>query len=135
MDGCTTIPAKGSIKNKQPISVIIDSGSPITIFTREDMRRLLERDLMFARPLPKNEEYVDYNGRPPNPSEFIDVDVQVGKVTIKKARMIIAREGKRSLVDRDYVTQLNFRIAEAKFESEYEHSVKNIVNKVDCSQN
>ena len=113
---------------------MIDSGSPITIFTKEDVRRLLKYDLIFARPLPKNEEYVDSNGRPLNLLGFINLDVQVGKKTIKKSRMVNSREGKKSLVGRDWLTQLNSRVAEAKFESEYEHSVNNVVNKVELSQ-
>ena len=45
--------------NKQPFSVTIESGSPITIFTRGDLRRLLRSDLIFVRPLPKKKEYVN----------------------------------------------------------------------------
>ena len=42
-------------KHKQPLSTMIDSGSPITMLTREDVRPLLKSDLIFATPLPKNE--------------------------------------------------------------------------------
>ena len=103
---CTTVRTKKS--NKQATVFSDDSGSPITIFTREDVRRILKSDLIFARPLPKNEEYCEYNEKPLNLLGFINVDDQVGKETIKKARMVIAREGKKSLVGRDWLTQLNF---------------------------
>ena len=89
--GVSPFVLKGRI-NKQSFSVMIDSISPITIFTREDVRRLLKSDLIFAQTLPKNDEYVDYTGRQLNLLGFINVDVQVGKKTIKKARMEIARE-------------------------------------------
>ena len=39
----------------------------------------------------------------------------------------------KSLVGRDWLTQLNFRVAEGKFEDEYDYSVNNIVNKVELS--
>ena len=80
---------------------MIDSGWPITIFTREDVSRLLKKDLVFAQPLPKNEEYGNYNRRPLNALGLINVDNKVGTKTIKKARMVIAPEGKDSLVGRD----------------------------------
>ena len=43
---------KGKI-NKQNFSTIIDSTSPISVFTKQDLSRLLKTDLIFARPLPK----------------------------------------------------------------------------------
>ena len=64
---------------------------------------------------------------------YINVDVQVGKKTIKKARMVIAREGKKSLVGRDWLRQLNFKVAEVKSESENEHSVNSTVIRVKLS--
>ena len=35
---------------------MIDQGSPITIFYKEDVRKLLKTDVTFVRPLPKNKE-------------------------------------------------------------------------------
>ena len=64
---------------------MIDSGSPITIFTGDDVRKLLKSDVIFAKPLPKNEEYVNFNGKLLNLIGFINLDVQVGKPTIKRA--------------------------------------------------
>ena len=118
--------------NKQPFVTMIDSGSPITIFTK-DVRNVLKIDVTFVRPLPKNEEYVDYNGRPLNLLGYITVEVQVGKQIIKKAMMIRARDGKKSLVGRDWLAQLNFQVAEAKQESEYNKNVISSLNKVELS--
>ena len=78
-------------------------------------------------PLSRKEQYVEHNGKPLNLLGFITVDVQVGKRNIKKARLVIARDGKRFLIGRDWLTQLNFHVAEAKPESEY----NNIINHVD----
>ena len=58
---------------------MIQSGSPITIFTQADLRRILKLDVIFARPVPKHEQYVDYHNKPLNLLGFTTVDVQVGK--------------------------------------------------------
>ena len=97
---------------------MIDSGSPTKIFTKEDVRKILKSDLVFTRPLSKKEQFVDYNGKPLNLLGFFTVDVQVGKRNFKKERLVIARDGKRSLIGRHWLTQLNFLVAEAKPESE-----------------
>ena len=112
---------------------MIDSGSPITIFTQDDVRKILKSNVMFARPLPKNKEYVDYNGKPLNLVGFINVDVQVGKRTIKRARIVIARDGKKSLVGRDWLTQLTYRVAEATKEGECTNTVNIIENNVELA--
>ena len=113
--------------SKQPFTTMIYSGSPIKIFTKEDVRNILKSDLGFTRPLSKKEQYVYYNGKTLNLLGIITVDVQVGKRNIKKARLVIARDGKRSLIGRDWLTQLNSHVAEAKPESGF----NNIINHVD----
>ena len=72
----------------------------VTIFTKEDVQKILNSDLVFARPLSKKEDYVDYNGKPLKLVKlgFITVDVQGGKRNIKEARLVIARDGKKSLI-------------------------------------
>ena len=67
---------KGKI-NKEPFKTMINSVSPITIFTREDLRKILKLDVVFARPVPKNEQYMDYHNKPLNLLGFTTVEVQV----------------------------------------------------------
>ena len=62
---------------------MIDSGSPISIFTQADLRKLLRIDVKFPIPLPMNERYMDYKTQPLNRVGFINVEVQVGKRKIK----------------------------------------------------
>ena len=120
-------------------TTMIESGSPITIFTQSDLRKILKRDVLFARPLPKGEEYVDYNRRPLNLLGFTTVDVKVGKKEIKKARVVITRDGKKSLIGRDWLTSLNFRVADTNNMSEYNNSMntinsnKNKIEKIEIS--
>ena len=115
---------KGKI-NKEPFNTMIDSGSPITIFTQEGLRRILKLDVIFARPVPKHEHNVDYNNKPLKLLGFITVDVQVGKKK-KNARILITRDGKRSLIGRDWLNQLNFRVGEVTKNCEYNKTVNNL---------
>ena len=85
--------------NSRHFSKMIDSGSPIAIFSAGDLRKILQHDVIFARPLPKNEEYVD--NRPLNLLGFTTADVKVGNQTLKQARFVIAREGKKPFIRRD----------------------------------
>ena len=100
---------KGEIKN-QPFTTMIVSGSPITIFSQADLRALLKVDVIFARPMPKSEQNVDYNNKPLNLLGFTNVNVKVGKRTIENARIVISSDGKQSLIGRDWLNQLNFRV-------------------------
>ena len=61
-NGTPSIVLKGRI-NKQQFVAMIDSESPITIFTTEGLRKLLNTDVTFVRPLLKTGEYLHYNGR------------------------------------------------------------------------
>ena len=99
--------------NKQKFETMIDSGSPITIFTKEELCRLLKTDLIFVRLLSANEQYVDYNGRPLNLMGYVTVDVGIGK-KLKGAKIIVTRDGQRSLIGRDWLTKLNFCLAESQ---------------------
>ena len=116
---------KGKLNNES-FTTMIDSGSPITLFTQTDLRRLLKQDVIFARPLPKTEQYVNYNSKPLDLLGFMTVDVQVGKRKLKNARIVITRDGKRSLIERDLLTQLNIRVGEANGNSEYTNIINNI---------
>ena len=69
---------KGKI-NKEPFKTTIDSGSPITIFTQADLRKILIEDVIFARPVPRKEQYVDYHNKPSNLQGFTTVEVQWGR--------------------------------------------------------
>ena len=42
---------------------MIDSGSPVTIYTRSELKEILQTQFLFVTKMPENETYVDYNGR------------------------------------------------------------------------
>ena len=80
--------------NKRDFSAMIDSGSPISIFTVKDLKSILGNQLLFAKPMPKSEMYVDYNKRPLDLLGYIHVHIKVGQKEIKRARVVIARTGR-----------------------------------------
>ena len=65
---------------------MIDSGSLVTIFTIQELKKILGTSTAFARPIPATERYVDFNKRSLNLIGFIHVDVQVGDKANKKAQ-------------------------------------------------
>ena len=75
--------------------------------------------MIFARPLPKSEEFVDYNSRPLNLLGYTTADVKLWKNPIKNARVVIAREGKKSPIRARLAGQIELRVAESNKTSEY----------------
>ena len=43
---------------------MIDSGSSVTIIGYNELQKILQYDVLFVRPLPKDEKYVDFNKQP-----------------------------------------------------------------------
>ena len=54
------------------------------------------------------------------------MDVKVGKRNNKNARIVNMRDEKRSLIRRDRLNQLNFRVEEANGNSQYTNIIQNI---------
>ena len=70
-----------------PFLAKIHSDSPITTFTQADLRVLLKVDVIFAKPMPKQEQNLDDNNRPLTLLGFTTVDVKVGRRIIKKPEL------------------------------------------------
>ena len=68
------------------------------------MRR---KDLQ-VRLMVEEEKYVDFNGKPLNLLGFVFCQVQVGETFNKKARILVAREGTKSIVGRELLSTLKF---------------------------
>ena len=95
---------KGKI-NKKPFSSMIDSGSPITKFTQANLQNVLKADVIFVRPMPKKETFVDLNRQMLNQCECAS-----GKRGNQIARIVRIRNGTKSLIGRDWLAQLNFEL-------------------------
>ena len=50
------------------------------------------------------------------------------KQTLKQARIVVASEGKKSLIGKDWLAKLNFQVAESNKNSEYNNNIINNIN-------
>ena len=96
--------------NRKNFSLMIDSGSPVTIINYEVLQKIPQYEILFVRPLPEDEKYVDYNKRPVNLLGYIYCELEVGGKYIRKARILVARPGAKSIVGRDWLNYLQYSI-------------------------
>ena len=80
---------------------MIDSVSPVTIIGYDELQKTLQYDVLFVRPLPEDTKYVDYNKRPANLLGYKFRELEVGGKYNRKARILVARPGAKSIVGRD----------------------------------
>ena len=111
--GTTPFMMKGKL-NKNKFNLMIDSGSPVTIIEQEELRKILKYNVLFLRPIPKQEKYVDFNKRPLDLMGFINCELEVGKKKINKVRVLVARKGAKSIVGRDWLKLLGYKIEQKK---------------------
>ena len=89
---------------------IIDTGSPVSIFAIDELRRLIGRRWVVVRDMIDGERYVDFNRRPLPLLGNMFVSIQVGKTKMSKARVLVAKKGAKSIVGRDWLTVMKYRI-------------------------
>ena len=46
--------------NRKKFCLLIDSGSPVTIISRDELQIILQYEVLFVRPLPEDEKYVEF---------------------------------------------------------------------------
>ena len=72
----------GKIDGK-PFKTLVDSGSPVTIFKIEEIKRIMKRKTLFIRQLPEDEEYIDFNKRKLNLLGNVICQLEVGDSRLK----------------------------------------------------
>ena len=87
----------GKINGNQ-FKTMADSGSPVTIFEIEEIKRIMKRKTLFIRQLPEDEEYVDFNKRKLNLLGYVFCQLEVGESKMQKARILVAERGAKSLI-------------------------------------
>ena len=70
--------------NGNPFKTMVNSGSPVTIFVIEDIKRIMKRKTLFKRQLPEDEEYVDFNKRKLNLLGYVFCQMEVGDSKLQK---------------------------------------------------
>ena len=109
VDGSPPFMMKGKVKRKK-FCLIFDSGSPVTIINQEELQEILQYEVLFVRPLPKDEKDVDYNKKPVNLLGYIFCELEVGDKYIREARILVARPGAKSIIGRDWLIYLQYRL-------------------------
>ena len=86
---------------------MVDSGSPVTIFEIEDIKRIMKRKNLFIPQLPEDEECENFYERNLNllGYQFCQLEVEDGK--LQKARILVAERGAKSLIGRDRLNAFN----------------------------
>ena len=97
---------------------MIDSGSPVAIIGNDELQKLLQScttyDVLFVRPLPKDEKKVDFNKRPVDRLEYIFCELEVGDKYIRKARILVSRSGAKLTNGRDWLNYPNTLLNQRK---------------------
>ena len=105
---------------------IIDTGSPVSIFAIDELERIIGKYWVVVREMIDDERYVDFNRRPLPLLGYMFVSIQVGKTRMSKARVLVANKGAKSIVGRDWLTALKYKIEQPMTRGE------NIVNSISC---
>ena len=94
---------------KKPFHALIDSGSPITIFTKAHIENMFGKGYKL-QPLGENEKYIDYSS---NKIKFLGAiigQVESGMRKLDKVRALIAENGARTLIGRDWLRWLGIKL-------------------------
>ena len=118
--------------NDRKFAAIIDSGSPVTIFPRDELKAILQTQLLFVKSMPEGEVYTDYNRKRLDLMGVLYCNVKVGKKSIKRARILVAREGVKALIGRDWLNQLQYEITPSQ--NEMEESVMRVVDQDEMNE-
>ena len=115
------------------LRAIIDTGPPVSIFAIDELRRIIGRRWVVVRDMIDGERYVDFNRRPLPLLAYMFVSIQVGKTKMSKARVLVAKKGAKSIVGRDWLTAMKYRIEPPITKGE--NVVNSISNESDESEN
>ena len=92
------------------VKTMIDTGSPLTIFAIDEIKRTMRRADLQVRPMVEEEKCVDINGKPLKLLGYVFCQLQVGEKFIKRSRVVVAKEGMKSMVVREWLSTLKFKM-------------------------
>ena len=124
---------KGKINNKQ-FEAMIDSGSPVTIFPKKELKEILQTQFLFVSKMPESEKYVDYNGQQLDLLGIFKGRVEVNNKVIEKARILVSQDGTKAIVGRDWMRQLAYKIQPAGIKNHGENSVMRVEKEEDVKK-
>ena len=95
--------------NRKPFHALIDTGSPMTIFTKAHAEKMFGKHVKM-KPLDKEEKFVD-NSR--NKIEFFGAvigQVESGAKKLDKVRALVAENGTRTVIGRDWLKGMGIKL-------------------------
>ena len=78
---------------------IIDTVSPVSIFTKRDLHKIVGERKLVIRDMIGGDKYVDYNRKPLKLQGYQFVRLKVAGVTVSKTRVLVAPNSGKSIVD------------------------------------
>ena len=96
--------------NRKPFHALIDTGSPITIFTKAHVEKMFGKKEYKLQPLDENEKYIEYSS---NKIEFLGAiigQVEAGWKKLDKVRALVAENGARTVIGRDRLRGLGVKL-------------------------
>ena len=105
---------------------IIDTGSAVSIFTENDLQKIVSERKVVIREMIENERHVDYNKKPLELLGYQFVRLEVAGVTVSKARVLAAPNSGKSILGRDWLVALRYRINQPIQRGECERIDKNV---------
>ena len=91
---------------------IIDTGSPVSFFTKRDLQKLVGERKVVIRDMIGEKRYVDYNRKPLKLLGYQFVRLEVAGVTVSKARVLVAPNSGKSIVGRYWLVALRYKITQ-----------------------
>ena len=88
---------------------IIDTGSPVSIFTERDLQKIVGEGKVVIRDMIGGERYVDYKRKPLKLLGYQFVRLEVAGVRVSKARVLVAPNSGKSIVGRDWLVALRYQ--------------------------
>ena len=92
---------KESFINGNRFKTMIDTGSPGTIYALDEIKKIMKRENLPVRVMVESERYVDFNGKPLPLLGYVFCELQVNDSYLKKARILIAKKGTKSIIGRE----------------------------------
>ena len=96
--------------NGNKFKILIDTGSPETILALDEAKRIMKRDKQQVRPMIHGDRYMDFNGKPLQLLGYVFCELQVNESYVRKARILIAQSGSKSIIGREWLSTLRYKL-------------------------
>ena len=78
----------------------------------------MKREKLPVRQMIEGERYVDFNGKPLHLLGYVFCELHVNDSYVKKARILIVRSGSKSIIGREWLSTLRYKLEPQKGELE-----------------